>query len=332
MKKLFAILTASFILTAFVLPAWADDEIPPLPEEVQELLPDSEEFYGDDISYDYDNEYDDGSYGSSLPEMSGSESVSARPSWYPDDVESFTDFHNQNAPRVVDNADLFSDSEEAALTKMIGQSIAANNIDFVIYTDTTNYGLGNQTCAADFYQFNGYGIGDDYNGSVLYVNMDPYDREFYTAARGACRQYYTEETVNDLQDRIYDDMHEGDYYTAMDKYIEAMNGLYKTGKVPEAFGHFLLRLIVCIVIALIGGGITMGVLTSQMKKVQVATRAQEYLVRDSVNMRAANDYFLYATVTRTKIPKNDGKGGGSSFSGGFSSSGGGSFSGGGRKF
>ncbi len=257
---------------------------------------------------------------------------SGTPSWWPEDVDSFTDFHNENAPRIVDNADLFSDSDEAALTKMIEDSIATYNIDFVIYTDTTNYGLGNQLCAADFYQFNGYGIGDDYNGSVLFINMDYYDREYYTAARGDCRKYYTKETINDLQDRAYDDMKSGDYAVAMEKYILAMNGLYKTGKVPESTGSLILRIVVCLIIALIVGGIVMGTLRSQMKKVQIATRARDYLVKDSVNMRQANDYFLYANVTRTKIPKNDGKGGGSSYSGGFHSSGEGSFSGGGRKF
>lgn len=257
--------------------------------------------------------------------------ASGLPSWYPADVSAFQDFHNTDAPRIVDNADLFTDSEESKLTAMIKQSIAATNTDFVIYTDNTNYGLGNQRCAADFYKFNGYGIGDDYNGSVLYINMDPLDREFYTAARGDCRKYYTEDTINALQDRAYDDMRDGNYASAMEKYIDAMTGLHLTGKVPEESGAFILRLIVCIVIGLIGGGITVGALTSQMKKVRIATKAREYLVRDSVNMRAANDYFLYATVTRTRIPKNNGKGG-SSFSGGFSSSGGGSFSGGGRRF
>ena len=162
--------------------------------------------------------------------------------------------------------------------------------------------------------------------------MDPNQREYYTAARGDCRKYLTQDTINDLQDSCYDEMKSGDYEAAMEKYIQAVTGLFTTGKVPESFGAFMLRLIVCIVIGAIAGLICIAILSSQMKKVKLADKAREYLVQDSVNMRVANDFFLYATVTRTKIPKDSGKGGGSSFSGGFSSHGGGSFSGGGRSF
>ena len=316
MIKISALFVSVLLMMSFVLPVYADD-IDTLPDEAVEYLPDD---YADPDAY-----IKDGLIAADESSQTG------LPSWYPDDVSTFQDFHNENAPRIVDNADIFTESEEADLTARIQNSIAETNIDFVIYTDTTNYGLGNQLCAADFYQFNGYGIGDDYNGSVLFINMDPAHREYYTAARGDCRKYYTQDTVNALQDVAYDDMKSGDYASAMRKYIDAMTGLYKTGKVPEATGDFILRLIVCIIIGLIAGAITIGVLTSQMKKVKIADRAREYLVRDSVNMRTANDYFLYAHVTRTRIPKNNGKGG-SSFSGGFSSSGGGSFSGGGRSF
>lgn len=316
-RKITIFILSILLIPAFALPVLADD-IDTLPEEITDMLG------GEDID-DYEYWLKEGI--TSEGEDSSSRTL---PSWYPEDVNSFRDFHNENAPRIVDNADLFTDSEEQYLSGMIRASITATKADLVIYTDTTNYGLGNQLCAADFYQFNGYGLGDDYNGSVLFINMDPMDREYYTAVRGESRKYITEDTINKLHDRAYDDMKDGDYAAAMEKYIDGITGLFTTGKVPESPGAFMGRLVTCIIIGLIVGLIVMGVLTSQMKKVKIATKAREYLVRDSVNMRAAYDYFLYATVTRTKIDKG-GKGG-SSFSGGFSSSGGGSFSGGGRRF
>ena len=42
------------------------------------------------------------------------------PSWYPDDIHAER-FHGKNLPAVVDYADIFTDSEEAALTKKIKQ-------------------------------------------------------------------------------------------------------------------------------------------------------------------------------------------------------------------
>ena len=254
------------------------------------------------------------------------------PSWYPDDVSSFTDFHNENAARVVDDADVFTDSEEYELTNQINELIEKHNMDFVIYTTNSSYGLSHDILAADFYQFNGYGIGSDYDGSVFMICFEPGNRGWFTAARGShCRSYYTQDSINQLDDLIEDDMVDGNYFSAAKDYVSIIDQLYSTGKIkaPKNTGR---NIGISAVIGLIAGLITMGVMNSGMKKVKVATNADPYVVRGSFKIRKSRDHFLYMHVTRTRRENNNRSGGGSSFSGGFSSSGGGSFSGGGRKF
>ncbi len=255
-----------------------------------------------------------------------------KPDWYPDDVTAFQDFHNSGAPRVVDDADVFTDSEEYELTNRINEMIGTYNMDFVIYTTNRSYGMTDNMLAADFYQFNGYGIGDDYDGSVWMICFEPGNRGWYTAARGEkCRRYYTEENINTLDDMIEDDMIDGDYFYAAEEYIDLVGELYRTGtvKAPKNTGK---NVGISAVIAAIAGLFTTLGLNSNMKKVKVATNADPYLVNGSFKIRKARDHFLYMHVTRTKRNTENRNGGGSSFSGGFSSSGGGSFSGGGRKF
>ncbi len=260
------------------------------------------------------------------------------PYWYPEDVEAFEDYHTENAPRVVDDADIFSDDEEEDLTSRIEELISKYDRDFVIYTTDSSYGFTHQILAADFYQFNGYGLGDDYSGSVLMVCMESGNRGWYTAIRGESRSYYDEDIINAIDDGIYPDMADGYYYDAMCTYINEIDELYDTGTLSTTSSSsggssIMFSLIVAMVVGVIVGAIVLTVLYSSMKKVRLATEADKYIVNDSINIRVSHDYYLYSTVTRVKREnKSSGGGGGSSYSSDYSSSGGGSFSGGGRSF
>ena len=108
------------------------------------------------------------------------------PDWYPDNVYNFEDFYGENLKHVVDDADILTDSEEAELTRMIADVIERTGYDLVIYTDVTNYGLGpeDEKCAIDFYRFNGYGLGPEQSGLIIYVNMDKRDRYFSVVGTG----------------------------------------------------------------------------------------------------------------------------------------------------
>ena len=127
------------------------------------------------------------------------------PAWYPADPEHFTFYHDEAAPRVVDNADILSAQEEQKLESRLAQFRTELNRDLVIYTDTSSYGLGHDIMAADIFDFNGYGCTDQYEGACLFVCMDPNDRGFYTSAFGPdSRALYTYDAANELDDVLYD--------------------------------------------------------------------------------------------------------------------------------
>ena len=113
-------------------------------------------------------------------ENSGIERVgdtdSSRPYWYPVSTKDFSFYNDTDIPRVVDEADIFTDEEEALMCRLIAQYTEETQHDIVIFTDTTDYGLGHAVYAADFYDFNGYGIGEENEGMCLLICMDPSDR------------------------------------------------------------------------------------------------------------------------------------------------------------
>ena len=134
------------------------------------------------------------------------------PSWYPEDVDNWQEFHtDESTPRVVDLADLFTDEEEALLEERSRELRETYAADVVVYTDYTDYGVDIFDFTADFYDFNGYGCGDDYDGICLFLKMDPNDRTGCVSATGRVEYLYTEDAANDLDDVLYSYLGDGEY-------------------------------------------------------------------------------------------------------------------------
>ncbi len=255
--------------------------------------------------------------------------------WYPEDPRSFKDFHNENASRVVDNADLLTPEEEAQLADHLADMRQRLNMDFVLYTDTSSYGESRGLFAADFYQFNGYGVGDDYSGVIYFVCMEPGNRGFWTAARGGARELLTESNVNDMDDRTIDLFKSGSYGEAILTQFENLDALYTDGHLPIDYTVFYIGGFIAVVVGLVSASANLRKKRAAMKTVAVASDARCYSPHGMVFTTNRDD--LYDTVvTRTRRVEAQSSGGsgggGSSYSGSYSSSGGASFSGGGRSF
>ncbi|MBQ7534378.1 MAG: TPM domain-containing protein [Stomatobaculum sp.] len=152
------------------------------------------------------------------------------PAWYPVNPGNFDFYHDENAPRVVDDADIFTDEEEARMEKRLSEIRGELDRDIVIYTNKSACGLDHHIMAADFFDYNGYGCGDDYEGVCLYICMDPEDRGWFAACSGADTMgLYTEEYANDIDDVLYDYMVRGDYGEGVLDWIENFRGLYENG-------------------------------------------------------------------------------------------------------
>lgn len=150
--------------------------------------------------------------------------------WYPVDPSSFPDYHDETAPRVVDVADLFTEDEELQMESRLAELRAELQKDIVVFTDVSSYGLDHSIYSADFYDFNGYGIGDEFEGVVLFICMDPNDRGWWVCCTGPeTKALYTEEIANQIDDMLYDFMVSGYYYAGVCDWIENFRRLYKNG-------------------------------------------------------------------------------------------------------
>ena len=212
---------------------------------------------------------------------------------------------DSDAPRVVDNADLLSSNEEAALKREIQQMQSELSLDIVI---VTTYGTGSksiQAYADDFYDNNGYGYGSDNSGILLLLDMQA--REWYMSTCGEAIRIFSDNDLDDLGERIVDDLSDGDYYEAFSLWLEELPGYvedYREGS--SIFSNLPLAL----VIGLVAAAITILVMRSSMNTAKLQKGAVNYMIDGSFHLRQRSDVFLYSRVSR--VPRQKNNGGGSS--------------------
>ncbi len=160
-----------------------------------------------------------------------SEDAGPFPDWYPEgDTEAFHFYHDAEAARVVDRADLFTDEQEKTMEEQIKALRKELSRDIVVYTDVTSYGFSKEVLAADFYDFNGYGWGADYEGLCLFVCMDPNDRGWFTSCFGPDTMgKYTEDAANEIDDVLYEYMAGGQYFEGISDWVENIANMYRIG-------------------------------------------------------------------------------------------------------
>lgn len=160
------------------------------------------------------------------------------PAWFPANLDEAYVYFDADAPRVVDYAGILSGETEAAIEARIAEIAKLTGKDIVIVTDVSSYGLGDDIYAADFYDYNGYGIGQEHEGILLFLNLDPENRGGWTVETGPeTRALATQGAANRLDDFLYATLASGDYDRALTDWVEDVYGLFTTGIARPAFWY-----------------------------------------------------------------------------------------------
>ena len=287
-----------------------------------------------------------------------SDNENGMPYWYPLDTDGVSDFHGENLPYVVDDADIMTDEQEAQLGAKIEAIVEKYGIGYVAFTDDDLHGLSPEYYSSDFLHFNGYGKGDGYGAVVFFLCFDTSNRCWRTTSINSCERIFNEDITYEIDETVDSTIRSGDYFEAFVLHADYVESLFAEiaatdDWTPDDHNYRYVRddsyseyersgedegaspvMIVGagLLVGLIGGGIRVSSLRKQMKITPPRT-ANNYLLRDTYTVRNRRCDYLYTTVTRHAKPQNNSSSGGShgsSFSSGHSS--GGSFSSGGRSF
>ena len=245
--------------------------------------------------------------------------------------------------KVYDDADLLTDDEEVKLRELALQYVEDHNMDLVIVTTLNNKGKGTQNYAQDFYDYNGFGIGDTYDGILFLIDRTYGYNDAWITTTGHAILVYDDARIDSILDDVSYVKYEG-YYAMFETFINSAYSYAEAGVAPsnqdmeiDKDGNYVeKRTFPWVQSLLISFGVSTIVVVIfifKNKMVKKETRANAYLDEGSINFSRKEDRFITTNTTRTYSPRNTssssgGRSGGSSISRGSS---GRSHGGGGRR-
>ena len=262
-------------------------------------------------------------------------------------------FLNANAEQqyVIDNADLMSSSEEAALEEKALALREEYGMDVVILTVDSLDGQRPQDYADDYYDYNGYA--DD--GLLFLLSME--ERDWYISTKGNAIYALTDYGIQQVGETALPYLGDGDYYGGFDAFLDALptyfsayydgapidgyadtSGDYYHGDQEDVVYYDdyydepgQVNIWISIVIGVVAGGVTVLIMRGAMNTKRRQRSAANYMNDSTYHLRTNLDMFLYSNITKTRIQQESSSsgGGGSSV---HTSSSGSTHGGGGGKF
>lgn len=251
--------------------------------------------------------------------------------------------------RVFDQADLFSDREEANLQESVIELAEDIQMDVAIATVADTHFMQTYEYAESFYMEQGIGYGEDCVGFLFLIDMD--NREVYIDEYNASEKGFELSTAerDSIFDKVMDYMYDGDYYGASVRFVKELpkyvsngtsgdadywdaleNGepeVAPTQTRPSLEYRLMQSLPMSAVLGLVIAVIVVVIMVLLQKTGSKAT-AVDYQ-KGGIQMIRRIDRFQNTTVTKTRIQTETRSGG---HGGGGSSHHGGGHSGGGRSF
>lgn len=253
--------------------------------------------------------------------------------------------------KIVDDADLLTDSEEAALEEKAQALADKYQIDVVIVTVWSLDGKTSEAYADDYFDYNGYGIGDEHSGVLLLLAMEYRDWAISTCGEAiyALTDYGNQALFSEISGYLKWD----EYYDAFDTYLEALEpyfaayadgapidgfpdeytgpGTYEPGSGEEHVYYPEQKsvwdvlpgaLLKALAAGAVVGGIALLIMQGMMRTSKPQNGAVSYMQPGTYNLDQIQDVFLYSNVSKVRRSEPSSSSGGhssSSHSGGGSS-------------
>lgn len=193
-------------------------------------------------------------------------------------------------PLVVDQANIIPDDVEAALIARCDTIAEEYKMEVAIVTASDFGGLIAEAYADDFYDFNGYGYGENDDGMlVVYKPGEEGEREIYITTQGNGSGVFFE----GIRDGIITDMK--DYLVAED-YEKAFNTYLDRAEEQLKPGTPVIWLFVLALVGAVVGLLITGSMTSKNKSVVAQNHAKVYTRQGSMVVTGAQDVYAYSFV------------------------------------
>ena len=261
-----------------------------------------------------------------------------------------------DTPLIVDKAGVLTSEQVDDLTQTASDLRNLYEMDVVIVVVTDLDGQSAQDYADDYYDYNGYGVGDDYSGVLLLIATE--SRDWWISTCGEAIYVLTDYGIESIFSDFSGYLSVNDYYHAFETYLDCLPeyfdayysgnpidgysgnysgpGSYTPGDADDtvyyeddSFGIF--EILFSLVAGCVVAGIAVLIMSAQMNTKLPQNSARNYLNQSSYQLHGHSDMFLYSNVTKVRRESSSSSSGGGGSSTHRSSSGR-SHGGGGGKF
>ena len=259
-----------------------------------------------------------------------------KPDTYYDGIEAYINFvagalerkgtqvipESRQLARLIDRANLLSADEENILLAKLDEISERQKCDVAIVTVDSLDGKSPTAYADDFFDYNGYGYGENDDGILFLISMG--ERDWAISTYGFAFGAFTDRGQAYIIDKIIDDLSSGLYSSAFTKFADLCDDFlaqaytgspFDTGNMPK--GKMENPLVNIIISLVIGAGIAfviVKIMASSLKSVEMQKKADNYVRADSFSLRNQKDTFLYQKMSKTEIPTTSSSSGGGSSS------------------
>ena len=198
---------------------------------------------------------------------------------------------------VYDEAGLLTEGERTYLANRLARLSDTYNAQIVVVTIPSADGNDPDALVEYVYDSMGIGYGEDLNGVLLLVCMDP--REYRILGDGYCDAAINTGVIDDIGNAIVSDLSDGDYAEAFEGFADKCE-YYLDGYLNGFPFDFGISIGIALLIGVLVGQIVGKVLKGQLKTVRREHRAQNYVKSGSMKLTQQRDTFLYRDVRKIK--------------------------------
>lgn len=226
-------------------------------------------------------------------------------------IISFSFIVKANVNPVVDEAKLLSQDERDKLIEDIEKFRENYNIDAVIVTANDLQGKNTMDYADDYYDYNGYGLGDNKSGILLLIDMN--DRKIWISTSGDAIEYFTDNRIDSIISDISKYLSNEDYFDACTLFLTDIQYYIDSG-IPEGQYTYseeentLKIVLIALGVAAVVAGVTCIVVVNSYKNSK-SVSSVNYVDNNSIVFTKRRDTFVNTFTTKTKIERNNSSGG-----------------------
>ena len=214
-------------------------------------------------------------------------------------------------PLLVDEAGLLSEEESSTLINKLEEISQRQKNEVAVVTVNSLEGKTAEAYADDYYDYNGYGLGDNKSGILLLIDMD--DRKIWISTSGDAIEYFTDNRIESIINDISKYLSDEEYFDACNIFLNNIQYYIDSG-IPEGQytyseeEHTLKIVLIALGVAAIVAGVTCIVVVNSYKNSK-SVSSINYIDNNSIVFTKRRDIFINTFTTKTKIERNNSSGG-----------------------